>query len=120
MSEKNTMELILCGTAGYEAEHTARMFFSGLLRSDRLPEQGDYLLISAKPFASFVLLHRDGLSLWQALPADPIRMKNCRTGNILSVKCSIIFYRNRRESVPTQRSTVLGHDDRGASGADNP
>ena len=71
MSEKNTMELILCGTAGYEAEHTARMFFSGLLRSDRLPEQGDYLLISAKPFASFVLLHRDGLSLWQALPADP-------------------------------------------------
>ena len=68
--ESNAMRLILCGTAGYEAEHTARMFFQ-MQRADCPPPDGDYLLVSAKPYAFLALLRRDGVSRWQALPADP-------------------------------------------------
>ena len=68
--ESNAMRLILCGTAGYEAEHTARMFFR-MQRVDCPPPDGDYLLVSAKPYAFLALLRRDGVTRWQALPADP-------------------------------------------------
>ena len=68
--EYNAMQLILCGTAGYEAEHTARMFFR-MQRADCPPPDGDYLLVSAKPYAFLALLRRDGVTCWQALPADP-------------------------------------------------
>ena len=68
--ESNAMRLILCGTAGYEAEHTARMFFR-MQRADCPPPDGDYLLVSAKPYAFLALLRRGGVSRWQALPADP-------------------------------------------------
>lgn len=68
--ESNAMRLILCGTAGYEAEHTARMFFR-MQRADCPPPDGDYLLVSAKPYAFLALLRRDGVTRWQALPADP-------------------------------------------------
>ena len=68
--ENNAMRLILCGTAGYEAEHTARMFF-WMQRADCPPPDGDYLLVSAKPYAFLALLRRGGVTRWQALPADP-------------------------------------------------
>ena len=68
--ESNAMQLILCGTAGYEAEHTARMFFR-MQRADCPPPDGDYLLVSAKPYAFLALLRRGGVSRWQALPANP-------------------------------------------------
>ena len=68
--ENNAMRLILCGTAGYEAEHTARMFFR-MQRADCPPPDGDYLLVSAKPYAFLALLRRGGVTRWQALPADP-------------------------------------------------
>ena len=68
--ENNAMRLILCGTAGYEAEHTARMFFR-MQRVDCPPPDGDYLLVSAKPYAFLALLRRGGVTRWQALPADP-------------------------------------------------
>ena len=68
--ESNAMQLILCGTAGYEAEHTARMFFR-MQRADCPPLDGDYLLVSAKPYAFLALLRRGGVTCWQALPADP-------------------------------------------------
>ena len=68
--ESNAMRLILCGTAGYEAEHTARMFFR-MQRADCPPPDGDYLLVSAKPYAFLALLRRGGVTRWQALPADP-------------------------------------------------
>ena len=68
--ENNAMQLILCGTAGYEAEHTARMFFR-MQRADCPPPDGDYLLVSAKPYAFLALLRRGGVTRWQALPADP-------------------------------------------------
>ena len=68
--ESNAMRLILCGTAGYEAEHTARMFFQ-MQRADCPPPDGDYLLVSAKPYAFLALLRRGGVTRWQALPADP-------------------------------------------------
>ena len=68
--ENNAMQLILCGTAGYEAEHTARMFFR-MQRADCPPPDGDYLLVSAKPYAFLALLRRGGVTRWQALPANP-------------------------------------------------
>ena len=68
--ESNAMRLILCGTAGYEAEHAARMFFR-MQRADCPPTDGDYLLVSAKPYAFLALLRRGGVTRWQALPADP-------------------------------------------------
>lgn len=68
--ESNAMRLILCGTAGYEAEHTARMFFR-MQRADCPPPDGDYLLVSAKPYAFLALLRRGGVTRWQARPADP-------------------------------------------------
>ncbi len=68
--ESNAMQLILCGTASYEAEHTARMFFR-MQRADCPPPDGDYLLVSAKPYAFLALLRRGGVTRWQALPADP-------------------------------------------------
>ena len=68
--ESNAMQLILCGTAGYEAEHTARMFFR-MQRADCPPPDGDYLLVSAKPYAFLALLRRGGVTRWQALPANP-------------------------------------------------
>ena len=71
MAEENIVQLILCGTAGYEAEHTARMFFAGMQRADALPEQGDFLLVSAKPYALVAILRQGDTTHWKAIPADP-------------------------------------------------
>ena len=39
------MQIILRGpAAGYEAEHTARLFFPGAEKSENLPQEGDFVL----------------------------------------------------------------------------
>lgn len=63
--------LILQGLAGYEAEHTARMFFSGLHREETMPQEGDCLLISSRPHARLVYLRRGGQADWSACAAAP-------------------------------------------------
>ena len=40
------MQIILRGpAAGYEAEHTARLFFPGAEKSENLPQEGDFVQI---------------------------------------------------------------------------
>lgn len=67
------MLIVLSGAAGYEAEHTARIFFPGAQRADEFPKQGDALLIRAGACTLFVLLRCDGRFVWRAAPAptDP-------------------------------------------------
>ena len=38
------MQILLCGpAAGYEAEHTARLFFPTADKTDSVPENGDFV-----------------------------------------------------------------------------
>ena len=40
------MQIILCGAAaGYEAEHTARLFFPAADRANTVPETGDFVAV---------------------------------------------------------------------------
>lgn len=68
---KEPISLILNGMAGYEAEHTARMFFSSLQRAEAIPGEGDCLLILSKAHAQMVYLRLDGEARWAACPASP-------------------------------------------------
>lgn len=68
---KEPISLILNGMAGYEAEHTARMFFSSLQRAETIPGEGDCLLILSKAHAQMVYLRLDGEARWAACPASP-------------------------------------------------
>lgn len=68
---KEPISLILNGMAGYEAEHTARMFFSSLQRAETIPGEGDCLLILSKAHAQIVYLRLDGEARWAACPASP-------------------------------------------------
>ncbi|WP_294500817.1 coproporphyrinogen dehydrogenase HemZ [uncultured Gemmiger sp.] len=94
VEERGVVRLILCGNAGYEAEHTARMFFDRMQRVDLVPEEGDYLLVSAKPYALFVLLHRAKCSHWQALPTVP----NCGTAEKEYDLCRMLYQFLQRET----------------------
>ena len=43
------MQIILCGgAAGYEAEHTARLFFPAADRADTVPETGDFVAVCSQ------------------------------------------------------------------------
>ena len=67
------MQIILRGAAaGYEAEHTARLFFPHADKADALPEAGDYIAVLSHEKTDFVLLRLNGRLRWQyALrPAD--------------------------------------------------
>lgn len=68
---KEPISLILNGMAGYEAEHTARMFFLSLQRAETIPGEGDCLLILSKAHAQMVYLRLDGEARWAACPASP-------------------------------------------------
>ncbi len=68
---KEPISLILNGMAGYEAEHTARMFFSSLQRAETIPGEGDCLLILSKAHVQMVYLRLDGEARWAACPASP-------------------------------------------------
>lgn len=42
------MQIVLRGTAaGYEAEHTARIFFPGAEKATQVPETGDFVLAAS-------------------------------------------------------------------------
>ena len=65
------MQIILCGSAaGYEAEHTARLFFPAADRADTVPETGDFVAVCSHEKTDFVLLHLDGKSYWRAALRD--------------------------------------------------
>ena len=53
------MQIVLRGkAAGYEAEHTARLFFPGAEKVGQGPETGDYVLAVSHEKTDFVLLRR--------------------------------------------------------------
>ena len=57
------MQIVLRGAAaGYEAEHTARIFFPGAEKAAEIPETGDFVLAASHEKTDFVL-HRQGDSL---------------------------------------------------------
>ena len=65
------MQIILCGgAAGYEAEHTARLFFPAADRADTVPETGDFVAVCSHEKTDFVLLHLDGKSYWRTALRD--------------------------------------------------
>lgn len=68
------MQIILRGAAaGYEAEHTVRLFFPGARRAELFPAEGDAVAALAGDCTQLVLLRLAGRLCWQAAPApsDP-------------------------------------------------
>lgn len=66
------MHIILRGTgAGYEAEHTARIFFPGAEKVEKIPVEGDYLLAVSHARTDFVLLQREGKLHWRSALRAP-------------------------------------------------
>ena len=60
------MQIILRGpAAGYEAEHTARLFFPGAEKSENLPQEGDFVLAQSHHCTDFALLRLNGRLQWQ-------------------------------------------------------
>ena len=65
------MQIILCGSAaGYEAEHTARLFFPAADRADTVPETGDFVAACSHEKTDFALLRLDGKSYWRTALRD--------------------------------------------------
>ena len=59
------MQIVLRGAAaGYEAEHTARLFFPGAEKAVQLPETGDFVLAVSHEKTDFVLLRRGASLCW--------------------------------------------------------
>lgn len=66
------MQIILRGpAAGYEAEHTARIFFPGADKGVEVPETGDFVLAVSHEQTDFVLLRRDGALHWRSARRAP-------------------------------------------------
>ena len=64
------MFIILRGaSAGYEAEHTARLFFPGADRADAFPDSGDAVAALAGEVTLMVLLRLNGTVVWRTAPA---------------------------------------------------
>lgn len=64
------MQIILRGAAaGYEAEHTVRLFFPGAQRAANFPEEGDAVAALAGACTQLVLLRLGGRLLWRDAPA---------------------------------------------------
>ena len=60
------MQIILRGpAAGYEAEHTARLFFPGAEKSENLPQEGDFVLAQSHQCTDLALLRLNGKLQWQ-------------------------------------------------------
>lgn len=65
-----TMLIILRGAAaGYEAEHTVRLFFPGAGRADEFPDTGDAVAALAGEATLMVLLRLNGVQSWRTAPA---------------------------------------------------
>ena len=67
------MQIVLRGAAaGYEAEHTARIFFPGAEKAAEIPETGDFVLAASHEKTDFVLLRQGDNLCWRGAlrPAD--------------------------------------------------
>ena len=60
------MQIILRGpAAGYEAEHTARLFFPSAEKADTLPPEGDFVLAQSHLCTDSILLRYNGKMQWR-------------------------------------------------------
>jgi len=60
------MQIILRGpAAGYEAEHTARLFFPSAEKSENLPQEGDFVLAQSHHCTDLALLRLNGKLQWK-------------------------------------------------------
>ena len=60
------MQIILRGpAAGYEAEHTARIFFPGAEKAENLPETEDFVLAESHEMTDLILVCKDGRLYWR-------------------------------------------------------
>ena len=60
------MQIILRGpAAGYEAEHTARIFFPGAEKAEDLPETEDFVLAESHEMTDLILVRKDGRIYWR-------------------------------------------------------
>ena len=65
------MQILLCGpAAGYEAEHTARLFFPTADKTDSIPENGDFVAACSHEKTDFALLRLDGRLYWRTALRD--------------------------------------------------
>lgn len=66
------MQIILRGKdAGYEAEHTARIFFPGAEKTDKIPVEGDFVLAVSHAQTDFVLLRQGETLSWRSALRQP-------------------------------------------------
>ena len=105
------MQIILRGpAAGYEAEHTARIFFPGAEKAEDLPETEDFVLAESHEMTDLILVRKDGRLYWRtdlrSPEADP-EYALCKLGI-------------RPAERPYRHRPALGHDDRRAPGAHHP
>ena len=92
------MQIILRGpAAGYEAEHTARLFFPEAEKTENLPQESDFVLAQSHLCTDTILLRLHGRLYWKIAlrtqGADPAAGGGHR------------------------QHAALGHDDRRAPGA---
>ena len=60
------MQILLRGpAAGYEAEHTARIFFPSAEKAEILPETEDFVLAESHELTDLILLRKDGRLYWR-------------------------------------------------------
>ena len=60
------MQIILRGpAAGYEAEHTARLFFPSAEKADTLPPEGDFVRAQSHLCTDSILLRYNGKMQWR-------------------------------------------------------
>lgn len=66
------MQIVLRGAAaGYEAEHTARIFFPGAEKATQIPEEGDFVLAVSHEKTDFVLLRLNSALFWRTAVRTP-------------------------------------------------
>ncbi len=108
------MQIVLRGAAaGYEAEHTARIFYPAAELSQTLPDDtADLVLAVAHRYLLLVLVRQNGTTTWvqQRPPQGDARTQEyalCRM--LYTMLCGRYRY-----------PPALGHDDRRAPGAHHP
>lgn len=66
------MQIILRGpAAGYEAEHTARIFFPGAEKAEDLPETEDFVLAESHEMTDLILVRKTAASIGAPICAAP-------------------------------------------------
>ena len=64
------MQIILRGpAAGYEAEHTARLFFPDAEKTENLPQESDFVLAQSHLCTDTILLRLHGRLYWKIAPS---------------------------------------------------